>query len=150
MTIKRRTPKPRRKVPLSIFTCARQRCDRPIRWHGLCAQHAQREADRLFSLFIRRRDGICQVCRRESTNLQCAHLISRRYYALRWNPQNAVAADFHCHLRMTHDPLAWDAWCREYVGSDEWDAMKFRAQRGGKPDLGVVIDEMRLLLEEAS
>jgi hypothetical protein len=112
----------------------------------LCAKHAQREADRLFSLYIRQRDTICQVCLREPAE-QCAHLISRRYYALRWNPDNAIGACRFCHTRYTHNPLAWDDWCATRLGDEVWDGMKFRAQRGGKPDLGLIIDEMRLLLE---
>lgn len=142
-------PRPRAKVPLAIFTCSRQRCTNPIRWHGLCAKHAQWEADRLFSLYIRKRDKVCVICEREPA-AQCAHLISRRYYALRWNPENAVGACAFCHMRYTHNPLAWDEWCVSRLGQETWDGMKFRAQRGGKPDLGVVIDEMRLLVEEVA
>jgi hypothetical protein len=50
-------------------------------------------------------------------------------------------------MRMTHNPLAWDDWCAARLGQETWDAMKFRAQMGGKPDLGLIIDELHLLLE---
>lgn len=67
------------------------------------------QADALFSKFIRARDGACQVC--GSTEfLQCAHIHSRSYKAIRVNPDNAVALCRSCHVRFTHRPLEWRQW----------------------------------------
>ena len=72
-----------------------------------------KDADRLFSEYIRTRDDWqCKACG-SPKRPQCAHLISRRYRAVRWNPGNAVCLCSACHVRFTHDPLGWEAWCEE-------------------------------------
>lgn len=63
--------------------------------------------DALFSDYIRHRDGLkCQVCGRDYSNaetsdrrgLHCAHCFSRGTKLTRWNPDNAVAACYWCHV----------------------------------------------------
>jgi hypothetical protein len=72
-----------------------------------------RTCDKLFSELIRTRDDwMCRAC--GSVRLiQCGHLVSRRYRATRWAEDNAVALCSRCHMRWTHDPLGWEAWCDE-------------------------------------
>jgi 5-methylcytosine-specific restriction endonuclease McrA len=71
------------------------------------------DADRLFSQYIRTRDGWqCQVCG-EPFNIQCGHLISRRYRAVRFSPINAVAICARHHVFYTHRPIEWEAWVEE-------------------------------------
>lgn len=152
MSLQRKTPmkrvraKPRR-VP--AFTCSIRGCNTAPRYFPYCAKHARAEADKLFSKYVRARDGACQVCR-DRTNLQCAHLISRRYFAVRWDPGNAVALCAADHKRYTEDPLAWDVWCERRLGVPELMALKFRAQRGGMPDLAYTILELRAMLKEVA
>jgi len=73
------------------------------------------ECDRLFSRFIRLRDGRCRLsgsppdCR---GSLQCAHLFSRRYFATRWDPLNAWGLCAAHHVFYTHRPLEWDELIR--------------------------------------
>lgn len=143
--LKRKRSKPRR-VP--ELTCDIRTCHKPPRFFGWCALHARKEADRLFSLYIRKRDGKCQVegCV-QPYNLQCAHLISRRYMATRWDVGNAVALDLYHHKLYTEDPLGWDEWCEERLGAHRWNELKWHARRGGMPDMGQTITELRLLLE---
>ena len=142
--IKKVRAQPRR-VP--ELTCAIRTCNHPPRVFGWCAKHARKEADRLFSLYIRKRDGKCQALCQLPYDLQCAHLISRRYMAVRWMPENAVALCTFHHKKWTEDPLGWDVWCLERLGGAAWDGLKLKARRGGMPDLGQTIIELRLLLE---
>jgi hypothetical protein len=77
------------------------------------------EADRLFSLIIRTRDD--WQCRFEEAHNdisileapQCAHIVSRRYLAVRWDEDNAVCLCQRHHMKYTHDPIAWEAWVEE-------------------------------------
>jgi hypothetical protein len=70
-------------------------------------------ADALFSQYIRQRDGwACRVCG-SAQRIQCGHVISRRYHAIRFNPANAVALCSRCHMKYTRNPLAWEAWVEE-------------------------------------
>ena len=90
------------------------------------------DADRLFSEFIRTRDDWqCRACGKTTAQavMQCAHVVSRRYRAVRWNPHNAVCLCSGCHVKFTHDPLGWDAWCEERF-PDSFAAMKTLARIG--------------------
>lgn len=81
---------------------------------GMTRSSQRKAADRAFSLYIRRRDGKCRICG-DIANLQCAHLWSRRYHAIRFDPCNAIALCRGCHVRYTHNPALWTQWCEENV-----------------------------------
>ena len=71
------------------------------------------DADRLFSQWIRHRDGWqCTSCG-DPYRPQCGHLISRTYRAIRFTPQNATTLCSKCHVFFTHRPLEWQDWCEE-------------------------------------
>jgi len=73
----------------------------------------RRECDRLFANAVKDRDGwACRACG-SHMRPQCAHIVSRRYHATRWDLLNAVCLCAGCHVRFTHDPIAWDDWCEE-------------------------------------
>jgi len=75
-------------------------------------QDWMKRADKLFSQYIRNRDGRCRNCG-TFERLQCAHIISRSYKAIRVDPDNAVALCQACHVRFTHRPLEWRLWVEE-------------------------------------
>ena len=73
----------------------------------------RRECDRVFAVAVKDRDGwACRACG-SHMHPQCAHLVSRRYHATRWDLLNAVCLCSGCHVRWTHDPIAWEDWCEE-------------------------------------
>ena len=73
----------------------------------------KRECDRLFAVAVKARDGwACRACGSHMMP-QCAHVVSRRYAATRWSMDNAVCLCSSCHVKYTHRPLEWEAWCEE-------------------------------------
>ena len=99
----------------------------PIRSRGKAGSRTSRrrklrtaklhDADRLFSLFIRTRDDWqCKACGRGQAQavMQCAHIVSRRYRAVRWFPLNAVCLCAACHVSYTYDPIAWEDWVDDH------------------------------------
>jgi 5-methylcytosine-specific restriction endonuclease McrA len=151
VTLPRRTPlkKVGSKVRRVRETCARVRCKRPPRFAGYCASHATKIADTLFSLMVRERDGRCLNCSARS-GLQCAHLVSRRYRAVRWNPDNAVALCFRCHKGFTEHPIEWRAWVDDNLAEEPYEVYAARLVRledealhGEVPDVGEVIEGLR-------
>jgi 5-methylcytosine-specific restriction endonuclease McrA len=76
------------------------------------SKHMQ-EADAYFSKFIRARDGACVSCG-VTDHLQCAHIHSRSYKAIRTNADNAVALCRSCHTRFTHRPIEWRLFIDNY------------------------------------
>lgn len=90
----KRSPKPRKRI--------RSKSKRRMKLH---------DADRLFSQYVRNRDGWACVRCGSPLNPQCAHLISRIYRAIRFNVKNATTLCRGCHVMFTHRPLEWQDWC---------------------------------------
>lgn len=89
-------------------------------------------ADTMFSKRIRERDESCRAAGTDAVEckgyLQCAHLVSRRYRALRWSDQGAIALCMAHHMRFTHYPLEWQEWVdlNQPTGL-MWDDLKYLA-----------------------
>lgn len=102
-----------------------------------------READRLFSLLIRARDGACRRCGKE-TALQCHHLISRTYRKVRFDERNGVSVCNGCHLFLTHRPLDNDDFAVHILGEEIWAELKTIARDVDyRVDLKEVLADLR-------
>ena len=106
------------------------------------------DADRLFSLYIRNRDGwACRACG-SPISPQCAHIISRRYRNLRWSPDNAVTLCQKDHMKWTHNPLGWEVWVEERFPG-RLSMLKAQALAGKKPvDYEAICRELRAAIGE--
>lgn len=105
--------------------------------------------DVLFSRFIRARDGGCimvtlgydpQNCWGE---LQAAHLISRRFKAVRWDERNAVALCAGHHDYYTRHPRAWHSWRLEFLGAGRFADLLHTAYHGPRPDEKAIRADLR-------
>ena len=55
--------------------------------------------------------GYCESDRPDHKgNLQCAHIISRSYKAIRTDPDNALCLCQGCHMFYTNHVLEWEDW----------------------------------------
>lgn len=97
-------------------------------------QNYRQQADRIFSKFVRERDGECQAkdqlfpCK---GNLQCAHVLPRRYATVRCDPFNAIALCASHHIYWTHRPIEFEDWVKaKYPG--RWEALRRKAVFGGR------------------
>lgn len=124
----------------SLVSCARCRKAMKKRVNYMA------QADALFSLYIRRRDGACIRCGRVD-NLQCAHIISRSYKAIRTNEMNAVALDRSCHVYFTHRPLEWVDYI-EFRVPGRYEALRSLALAGELPDWRAEVERLEGLLQE--
>lgn len=139
-------PRRGRKPPKPI----RRRASEPerLRRGRLLAKGLLKLCDELHSLHIRLRDrNRCRLCG-STSNVQCAHLISRRYKACRWSEENCWALCHGCHMRYTHDPLGWDDLCEKAAGVVEWARRKAAAQVSTKPDYSTLVLALALRLGE--
>lgn len=101
--------------------------------------------DVLFSKFIRARDGFCQSTGSGACwgDLECAHILSRRFKAVRWDLTNAVALCAGHHDWYTRHPLAWNDWRIAYLGAGRFADLLHRAYHGPKPDEKAIAADLR-------
>jgi hypothetical protein len=64
--------------------------------------------DKLISVQIRAR-GMCERCGKKE-NLQCAHIYSRSYKHLRWEPENLICLCSGCHFWWHQNPAEAIIW----------------------------------------
>lgn len=81
-----------------------------------------KEADRVFSLYIRKRDGHC-VCCGTTENLQCGHLFTRGTYSTRWDEDNAFAQCGGCNLKHEHDTYPLTNYFLNRFGKAAYDEL---------------------------
>lgn len=86
-------------------------------------------ADAAFADYIKRRDNYtCQKCGKvyppKSQGLQCSHHFSRRYYNIRFDPDNAMALCYHCHVYWYQKDIPEAArWLEQKLGKDKIDRL---------------------------
>ena len=80
------------------------------------------------------RDGY--RCRKtgETTHLQWAHIYSRRYMSIRWNPLNSVCLSAGAHLWWHHQPIEAAKWWLEQVGEGVNTVLRQALESPGKID----------------
>lgn len=106
------------------------------------------KADALFSAYIRKRDGHCRVCG-ATTNLEAAHIYSRRHWSTRHCPSNAIALCFTHHRYFTENPLEFSRWCDGEFGREAMDKLFIRAHttaKKSKYDEGLRVVALREML----
>jgi hypothetical protein len=105
------------------------------------------KADRLFSLKVRAR-GRCEAPGFDSVPcsgfLQTAHLVPRRYLSVRWKEGNAACLCAAHHVYLTYYPLAHERFCRQYLGDDQYEELKYQAEaHTGAPDYPAVLEGLK-------
>jgi hypothetical protein len=91
-----------------------------------------RKADALFSAAVRSRQR-CEIAEWGlagppcSGALQCCHIISRRYRAIRWDERNALCGCQAHHTYYTHRPLEWDQAIIENLGVEYLSHLRAKA-----------------------
>lgn len=106
-------------------------------------QNWSAQCDAVFGRLVRA-PGRCVECG-STYNIQCAHGLSRRYRATRWDLGNAFPLCQKCHMFYTYRPLEWDAWLLDHWGRELYDELKCRALLGAKVDLKAKLAELREL-----
>jgi hypothetical protein len=141
VTLQRKRRKPR----LAGTACVGgKRCIATHDYNGrrYCSFHL---ADKLFSEFVREQASGCWAFGERllcNGALQCCHIMSRRYRAIRWDyPANAVAMCGAHHTYYTHHPLEWEDLCRRQ--GVEWDLLRARALNDRPMDPDEVIAILR-------
>lgn len=83
----------------------------------------EKELDAAWSLFVRKRDRVCQFCGSSST-LAAHHAFGRVHRATRFDVCNGVSLCWPCHKFRAHgDPCGFREWFKDYVGVDQYERL---------------------------
>lgn len=110
------------------------------------------KATKLHSLVVRAR-GACERCGRSPERLECAHIIGRRYAAVRTDETNAWCLCSGCHRRLTEHPDEHMAFVAQTIGMEAFTLLKERALVGVKANDAFWLAEcerLSLLLKAAA
>lgn len=89
-------------------------------------------ADKMFSLYIRKRDEWkpCITCEHPKEDMQCWHFVSRGEYSVRWERKNANAQCSFCNSKHGGNGEVWKhwkaidriywPWTADYLESQRW------------------------------
>jgi hypothetical protein len=98
-------------------------------------------ADRLFSEYIRRRDGRCMRCGRPGTGehgivgLQCSHFFGRSKESTRFDAENCDVLCFGCHQYWgSTDREAYREFKLKQLGQRRFNLLAIRAHTYQKKD----------------
>lgn len=103
-------------------------------------------ADKLFSQIIRSR-GACQACGK-TLNLQCAHVISRRFANTRCDEDNAFCLCAGCHMYYTDHPVEFGTFVLTLMDEADYTALTARSQRTTKVVWVDVVQRLKLRAQE--
>ena len=103
-------------------------------------KYTQAEADRLFSLLIRQA-GKCLACG-STYHLQCAHIISRTYKAVRYNPDNAICLCQKHHFYWTYHYIEFEEFIDKWFGKEHRQNLRKLALNYQKPNYRAIIEEL--------
>lgn len=101
------------------------------------------KATKLHSLVVRT-VGICERCGGVD-NLQCAHIVSRRYNHTRTDLRNAFCLCAKCHLHFTYHPVEFGRFVEERIGKELYDELYKQAQSNDKLPSGFWEDRVEFL-----
>lgn len=104
------------------------------------ATGAKGRADRLFSQRVRAR-GRCQRCG-STRNLQCAHIIARRYANTRCQDDNAWCLCAGCHRWLTDNPFEHVAFAWQTIGEARYRELLELAQSRKRVDWAAVCEAL--------
>lgn len=101
--------------------------------------------DDLFSRYIRAKASFeCQLhgyheapC---SSQMQCSHIISRRFHSVRWDEGNAVCACAKAHRTQHDHPVASTQWLTGLLGEKHLEDLNKRWRDGRKPTAGEKVE----------
>lgn len=107
---------------------------------------AKGKCDKLFSRIVR---SVGQCVRCGSTdNLQCAHIISRKYSATRTDTTNAWCLCARCHRRLTDWPREHSHFITETIGSERYEELRLKAESVTKVDWDAEYERLKQLAKQ--
>jgi len=99
-----------------------------------------KECDRLFSLYIRKRDKFCQAPNCNKPAQHCAHIFSRKNHSVRWYPDNAISLCYRHHIHWAHkEVMEFAEFIQKRLGKRRYDLLKAKKNNLSKVDMQLTL-----------
>ena len=93
------------------------------------------------------RDGYRCLYDGSTQHLQWAHVYSRRYKSIRWDPDNSMCLSAGAHLLWHHQPARMVQWWIGLVGEEKADQLRHKLLRGDKLDREATLEHLQTMLK---
>lgn len=118
-------------------------------------------ADKLFSDYIRKRDGSCVLCGSEK-NLTCSHYYGRRHESVGFDAENCDTFGIKCHMEYENEkgytwgiwegkrirlPKKYTQWKQNQLGEQAYNLLVIRAAKFKKKDRKMEVMRIKELLK---
>ncbi len=94
------------------------------------------------------RDGHRCMYTGSTAHLQWAHVYSRRYRSIRWDPDNSMCLSAGAHLLWHAQPAMMVQWWVSRVGQQFADNLRARLLKGEKVDREALLAHLKAMLEK--
>lgn len=117
----------------------------------------EKHLDSQFSKLVRLRANyqceaqIVRTCDGVSGQMQCSHLMSRRFRSTRFAPHNACSHCASCHRYLGGNPLVFAEWIIGHMGREASDDLRREAlivRKRSQPQMRDLYNEMKEILQE--
>lgn len=92
------------------------------------------ELDRLCKEVVFRRDAFCRRCGKTSGQQHWAHIYSRRFLSIRWNPLNSMRLCAGCHFWAHQNPIEAGQFFQASLKTEELAYLLTTKNCGKTPD----------------
>jgi len=104
--------------------------------------------DALCRVLVMERDGHkCRKCgvpdKGGRQGLQWAHIYSRRYLTIRWNPLNSMALCPSCHFFIHQNPLEGAEWVASWMPASDREVLREKLKKPGRFDFEAELARLR-------
>ncbi len=93
-----------------------------------------RRTDKLFSEYLRKKIGKCELCGRKEGTLQVSHFFGRRHESTRFDENNCDIFCFSCHQKFHESPYMYSEWKQGKLGEKKFKDLQLQANCYQKKD----------------
>lgn len=114
----------------------------PVKKTDIILDVSVKLVDILFSRYIKKKFGQnCYTCNnKEGFPIECGHFIKRRYWALRWDPNNARPQCTFCNHNLDGNEAVFESKLRKEIGNPKVETMLMaKNQFCKKPNKGELL-----------
>ena len=106
-----------------------------------------RQADKLFSEYLRKKIGSCEICGKKES-IQVSHFYGRRHENTRFSEENCDILCYYHHQNFGENPATYVDWKKAKLGEKRFKLLMLSANQYKKKDDKLIILWLKKELKE--